>query len=622
MAFLRTTLPHGQHYLSFSWPEFLAQQPARLVTALERVFVKDGLSVNDSHRKAWKKEVTTLQEILKPFPFKEEARVLLEFPRPAQGARRVGDVLLLLPSGSIAVLEFKGRPVDEYDERHAIEDALYLKQCHSKSHTRLVKPFLVVTDEKQDARSSFPEALTIALAKDGYQSLIDHLKAESAKKASSWSDWERGSYSVAPSILRGTAEAIVKGEIPQISGDLGEHISSVSRHIQDLITSTEEAKVIVVVGAPGAGKTLLGVTLVAELHKKLNDAEQHPILFSGNAPLVAVLQSAVSYVASKSKDGSMVVPVFIQDAKHVNKNLHQPSHLLRVFDEAQRAWVADKTNSSELEQLWNWAKKDKRALVLLVGKGQAIHRKEMTDAQFWKELRRLHDCDPAMALFMDHQTAKDHGFNPKKVNASDPKDELLRLRNPIRQHGIDDFADWVDALLGGRAERAGELASRIHAHYPLLISQEVAALENWVEAKARKQWPKDRERFRYGWFESSKPVYRTGFLKQQFKLKDMARVAQWYIAPPAHRASGCRLTHSCTEFSCQGLEVDLALLAWHGDFHRRRDKWDIARAQRAHPEFTENVYRVLLTRGRQGLLVYCRDAETRKYLMACGMQEL
>jgi len=622
MSFLQSTPTHA-HYLSLSWPQFLAAKADKLVAELEQVFVLDHLSVNASHRRAWKDEVTTLQKILKQFPFKAEARVLLEFPRPAQGARRVGDALLLLPSGSIAVLEFKGRPVDEYDQRHAIEDALHLQQCHSESHARTIKPFLVVTDAKVTAASLFPEALTVARAKDGYQPLIDYVQSQSANKRVAWDRWEKGSYGVVPSILRGTAEVIVQGKIPQISGEVGEHITEVSSYIEGLLTSLKQARVIVVVGAPGAGKTLLGVTLVAKVHDKTKAPHEHPILFSGNRPLIAVLREAISTVVSKSKGVPATIPVFIQDAVHVKQHLHQPSHLVRVFDEAQRAWVAHGKKTSELEQLWGWVKKDQRTLVLLVGKGQAIHTKEMTDAQFWKELHRLHTADPSLPLFMDEQAAADHGFLPSgpRTSSNLHVDRRLRLHNPIRQHGIEAFAHWVDALIEGDTTKAASLASRIRPHYPLLISQKVGELEKWAETKALRQWPKDRERFRYGWFESSKPDRGVGFHKKQFALKDMTRVAEWYIASPQDRKSCCQLTHSCTEFSCQGLEVDLALVAWHGDFHRRASKWSIPR-RREHPDFTANVYRVLLTRGRQGLLVYCSDPETYRYLMDCGMRNV
>jgi hypothetical protein len=586
------------------------------------------MDVNESHRSAWKEEIQVLREILAKFDFKDTARVLFEFPRPAQGSRRVGDTLLLLPSGAIAVLEFKGRPVDEYDQRHAIEDALYLKQCHSESHDREVRPFLVLPrSEEAGTVTLFPDALDVASIGNQYQSIRVYITTQAQVKPGTWDKWENGTYHVPPSILRGTAEALLDGKIPEITGEIGKHIDDardtlVTLIAKDLKSESPTGKVIVVVGDPGAGKTLLGVTLVAKVHECFpNEGTNHPVLFSGNGPLVAVLKKAISKF-SKSQN----IPSFIQDAKHVKKTLPNgssttPSPILRVFDEAQRAWVKDGNKPSELEQLWEWVKRNKRALVLLVGKGQAIHNKEMTDSQFWRELQRLHLQDQQLPLHLEEAAARDHGFVDANGKPAVTVNPLLRLKNPIRQLGVGTFAHWVDALLEGRTTDAAQLAEAIRPSYPLYLSKNEKCLEVWATKYFDSLEAKDKTRFRYGWFESSKSSKPPceGFLKTQFEFGKMEPVADWYMEPYPNQKSCCALTHSCTEFSCQGLELDLALLAWRGDFWRRKNQWTIPADIRQHPDFTTNVYRVLLTRGRRGLLVRCADDETFRYLRDCGM---
>jgi DUF2075 family protein len=87
-----------------------------------------------------------------------------------------------------------------------------------------------------------------------------------------------------------------------------------------------------------------------------------------------------------------------------------------------------------------------------------------------------------------------------------------------------------------------------------------------------------------------------------------------------------------TEFSSQGLELDAALLAWGSDLIRENGTWSIRMSRgtkgkvRDRKQLRKNVYRVLLTRGRDGTVVYVPVSplldETWRYLLACGMRPL
>src|SRR5690606_22848430 len=95
----------------------------------------------------------------------------------------------------------------------------------------------------------------------------------------------------------------------------------------------------------------------------------------------------------------------------------------------------------------------------------------------------------------------------------------------------------------------------------------------------------------------------------------------------------CRqLREVATEFASQGLELDFALLAWGSDLRRADGAWtdDLSRGYRNRVKdrltLRKNVYRVLLTRGRDGTVVFVPPApeldETFAYLQACGVREL
>ena len=89
-------------------------------------------------------------------------------------------------------------------------------------------------------------------------------------------------------------------------------------------------------------------------------------------------------------------------------------------------------------------------------------------------------------------------------------------------------------------------------------------------------------------------------------------VGKWFNAEPDHPKSCCALDTVATEFSCQGLEIDMPLIGWDNDMLWDGKKW----AKFKHTEsedsdtntYRKNSYRVLLTRGRDGFVIYVPPA--------------
>src|SRR5205085_11475768 len=89
------------------------------------------------------------------------------------------------------------------------------------------------------------------------------------------------------------------------------------------------------------------------------------------------------------------------------------------------------------------------------------------------------------------------------------------------------------------------------------------------------------------------------------------RAGPWY-ADPAESPNSCRkLQEAITEFAAQGLELDHTLLIWGTDFFLKNRNWDNSEAKKylkksavQDPlQLRQNAYRVLLTRGREGVII-------------------
>ena len=125
-------------------------------------------------------------------------------------------------------------------------------------------------------------------------------------------------------------------------------------------------------------------------------------------------------------------------------------------------------------------------------------------------------------------------------------------------------------------------------------------------------------------------------------------VKNWFLAPSDDLRSSNMLEVVASEFKVQGLEIDWAIVCWDADLRRSKNgadwdhysfrgtKWN----KRNKPEqkrYLVNSYRVLLTRARQGMVLFVpkgvdpeedptRDTEyydgIYKYLVSCGIQEV
>jgi DUF2075 family protein len=118
----------------------------------------------------------------------------------------------------------------------------------------------------------------------------------------------------------------------------------------------------------------------------------------------------------------------------------------------------------------------------------------------------------------------------------------------------------------------------------------------------------------------------------------------WFLDGKEDVRSSYYLEDVATEFDVQGLELDWACVTWDADFRFATDKWEHYYFIGDHwnrirkPErkiYQKNAYRVLLTRARQGMVIFIpsgspedltRRAEyydpTFEYLKSTGFTEI
>jgi DUF2075 family protein len=118
----------------------------------------------------------------------------------------------------------------------------------------------------------------------------------------------------------------------------------------------------------------------------------------------------------------------------------------------------------------------------------------------------------------------------------------------------------------------------------------------------------------------------------------------WFLNGRDDVRSSYALEIPATEFGIQGLELDWVGVCWDADLRRTQGNWEVrafkgSAWQKVNKEdaikFSINKYRVLLTRAREGMVIYIPlgdlTDQTRppefydpiyEYLKSCGVSEL
>ncbi len=589
------------------WLRSLAEHHERLL----------GMPPAQSQTDAWREEhpvlVAAFTECCRTDARASQWAVIFEYELPFEGGRRP-DVVVLAGS-SIVVLEFKS---DHAASQAALDQsAAYardLAEYHSESHDRVAGHLVVL-----------PRVGVVASVQGqpaaGSAEVADGLGAMASDGQITLADWLDGAYAPLPSLVDAARRIFEDEDLPHVrralSAGIPETLDAVSA-VVDRARGTGGRHIVFLTGVPGAGKTLVGLRVVYERSGDGVDAT----FLSGNGPLVQVLQGAL-----KSSVFVRDLHKFIQSYGVENKT--PPQHVV-VFDEAQRAWAAAymsyKGKGPESEpslivqagdRIPDWA-----VLVGLVGEGQEIHCGEEGGMPQWDVALRAPNtarewivhCPPHLATsFAGHRVVVDPTLD---LTIS------LRSRTAIYLH------QWVAALLEGDLDRAAELGRTVVTEgFPLYVSRDLDEIRRYVEDRFEAEPGKTT-----GLVASShaKNLEQLG-IRNGFMATNRMNVAAWYNAPPDDPRSGCQLTQPVTEFGCQGLELDLPVVCWGTDLVRADGAWQHTPTRRRFPldnpvQVLTNAYRVLLTRGRDGLVVFVPQDpqldETARVLQTSGCRAI
>jgi hypothetical protein len=576
----------------------------------------------------------------------ERARwhILLEYEIPRRLKRPDA---ILLAEDVVFVMEFKeGTVTFDAAAKWQVEDyALDLRDFHSACHGVSIVPVLCVTHGPKLAPSEYGSGQTVwPVQLANAESLAEVIDAsfaaahDAARPALDALKWSSAPYRPALTIVE-AAERLYRGhDVRDISHNYADNLQATSERV---VAAVQEAQtrnlrlVCFVTGVPGAGKTLAGLNVVHE--PVLRQGNRPPGVFlSGNGPLVRIVREALvrSCVRSGSsrRQAEREVQTFIQNVhafldNHVAPGAALPPEHVAIFDEAQRAWNAKQVYkkrriaASEPELMLSvMARKPGWCVIVaLVGGGQEIHLGEAGLAEWGRALSRSADAWTVFASPNVLEGTSAEGCQrlfdtPPRAHLQVIAEPALHLSVSVRSPRARSIARWVDAVLAARPDVASQYASGMR-DFPLAVTRELSAARLWLRQRSR-----------------GDPFLRSGLLASSGALRHRAyglelssgfrkgyEYRHWFLAGPDDLRSSYALEVASTEFECQGLELDWTGVCWGDDllldatgaWTLRKlvgNHWCVQKGSTAR-QYLLNKYRVLLTRARQGMVIWVPPGE-------------
>ncbi len=612
---------------------------------------------------AWRGQIEILQAELTSLT---DGEIFFEFLIPRMGRR--ADVILLYQN-LIFVFEFKvGAPkYHAQDLRQAHDYALDLSYFHEGSHNQVIIPVLVATEAEEIVFDLInPKDMVyqpLKANKNNIQNLISHCTSKLRDQPTlNYQEWLESSYKPTPTIIEAAQALYADHKVVDISrSDAGaNNLNTTSRRIKEIIHHSNKNKrksICFITGVPGAGKTLVGLNIATSKADK-HDAE-FSVFLSGNGPLVEVLREALARnekhrgkVKTKN-DAKKKVEAFIQNVHHFrNEKLSDdkaPVEKVVIFDEAQRAWNHRKTDKfmrdrgvydfgqSEPEFLISVMDRhqDWSVIIALIGGGQEIGDGEAGLAGWFDALNNeFKDWDVYYSDKLNQEEYAGRVTLEAEILQRFTQESSLHLKTSMRSFRAEKLSHMVHHIIHNNAVKAYEQYQLFENSFSIKITRDLKQAKKWIREQARGSETK-------GLIASSGAIR----LKPEgIFVKNKISAPNYFLNDQEDIRSCHFLEDVATEFDIQGLELDWCLVSWDADYRYikgsfeywefKGTKWNQKR-QEEKKRYLENAYRVLLTRARQGMVIYIPTGddndETRKpdfyhetydYLIRCGIEPI
>ncbi|MET9547903.1 DUF2075 domain-containing protein [Streptomyces sp. NPDC006627] len=357
----------------------------------------------------------------------------------------------------------------------------------------------------------------------------------------------------------------------------------------------DHKEVIVITGGPGSGKSVIALSLLGELYRQ-GRAALHA---TGSQSFTKTMRKVAGSRKREVQNLFKYFNSFITAERNaLDVLICDEAHRIRLTSANRYTRAEHRTDKAQVEELIDAA----RVPVFLLDEHQVVRPGEMG---------RVEEIEA---------TAVKKGL----------KFQSISLAGQFRSGGSDTYLQWVVRLLGLEGE--GATAWHPDGRMRLLVADSPQEMEEFLQDRRAEDYSA-RMSAGYCWKWTTK--YAPGQpLPADVVIGDWARPwnvygeravagappsALWATDPAGFGQVGC-------VYTAQGFEYDWSGVIIGPDLVWRGDHWVTERTASKDPAFKKstsdedvrrlilNTYKVLLTRGMVGTVLYSTDAETREKL--------
>jgi hypothetical protein len=667
-------------------PDFLDTPSDRIANQLAGRAADESLEIEHTQAQEWNQSIEVLQESLDDRiaiirealqePACEAIRdVILEFDFRRRGLRMD---CLLLGDGVLFVVEFKRSHFGRADRDQVMNYAVNLVEFHRLTQEwcdgkrTIVVPVLSQTDRALRKKPawpglgghSWPSVAERPLECDAAslkEALMLGLENRRSTDRVSCANWLASPFRPSSSILDATLSlygnhdvaAIQEHAAPKAAIDAS--TTEIREHIEKALAGGAY-HIVFLSGAPGAGKTLVGLDLAMR-----GSYAESAVFVTGNAPLVDVLNEALrnSYRAQGNRKESWTPTGYRRaDARIVSsaatfkivkahnflgrrgRSHGQEDSRVLVFDEAQRTYekgrvvLGEKLSDHEADLILEVQRKafpDGGAVVVaLIGHNQAINRGERGIVAWLAAAERhgwsfsIGDETLELAEFEEPQRWAAHPNRWRLTNG--------HLHQSMRYYRNAAVERWVGALLDNDVAEAKSVADEMEANGSTVwLTRDLSVARRWARERTHGAQ-------RAGLIASGQA---RRLAAEGLFVDYKPNIAKWMLAPGSDIRSSNALETVQNQYQIQGLELDYCIVCWDADLRREGNQWRAYKISGTDwqkdnlLEIAKNGYRVILTRARKGMVIFVPRGDTsgedptRKpafydgvcdYLCSCGVK--
>lgn len=607
-------------------------------------------------KEAWIAQIQILKNSLnKNF----DGSIIFEYTIPRVGGR-IDNIILL--GKTIFVLEFKVG-IEVYLNSATTQARTYavdLANFHEESHNKDIVPIVIATSavDCEFEIKKYRNNVYDVIYTNGKNLLQIFEKFNRiTNEQIQLEEWLNSRYVPTPTIIEAAKTLYNSHSVNDISqNEAAENLTKTSAAVQRIIEYSKQnhkKSICFITGVPGAGKTLAGLNIAIENQK--STGQKYSCFLTGNQPLVSVLKEALArddsnktgISISESRDN---VKSFIQIIHHFRddslKNLDiPPVDNVVIFDEAQRAWQQTKLSNfmkerktavlnkltdekrdkillmSEPELLIEYMNrhKDWAVIVCLVGGGQDINEGEAGIQEWFNSLRRSYSNWKVYVSnkITDEEYVGNSCFNNLIEGLNCEFIDELHLSISLRSFRSEKVSNFIHYLLNNEKEKSAEIYQEIKKVYPICMTRDLNTAKKWIKEQT---FGKD---CRYGLIASSKAKR---LRAEGIWVECKCTPEKWFLEDRNDINSSYFMEEVATEFDIQGLEIDHAIVGWDADYRYENGHFEYykpkgSKWQKIYKEedkrYLKNAYRVLLTRARQGFIIFIPKGDNSDNTRSC-----